>query len=254
MPELLAFQDAFVAALGGDVEALSAWCEDGAPPPGLAVYRNTIAKGCVDALAENFPTVRALTSQAWFSGAALLFSRESPPGHAALHDYGATFPAWLDRFEPARELPHLAGLAYLDRLWIEALFAAEAPHLDAAALSTLSPDALASARLSPHPSLRLASFDAGLPGLWLAARAGDDALELSEAPQTLMHIRRGGVVASRIADDAEAEFLRAVRSGASLGEAAERAAKAKPDAPIATVFAALIADGVFSGLDLDIQP
>lgn len=254
MPELLAFQDAFVAALGGDVEPLSAWCEGDAPPPGLAVYRNTIAKGCVDALAENFPTVRALTSDEWFGGVALLFSRESPPGHAALHDYGATFPAWLERFAPARELPYLAGLAHLDRLWIEALFAAEAPHLDATALSTLSPDVLASARLTPHPSFRLASFDAGLPGLWLAARAGDDALELSEAAQNLMHVRRGGVVASRMLDDAETEFLRAVRSGAPLGEAAERAANAKPDAPIATLFAALIADGVFSGLDLDTQP
>ena len=69
-----------------------------------------------------------------------------------------------------------------------------------------------------------------------------------------MHVRRCGVVASRILDDAETEFLRAVRSGAPLGEAAERAANAKPDAPIATLFAALIADGVFSGLDLDTQP
>lgn len=254
MSELLAFQDAFVAALGGDVDALSAWCEGDAPPLGLTVYRNTIAKGCVDALSENFPTVRALTSEAWFGGAALLFSRESPPRHAALHDYGAAFPSWLEVFPPARELPHLAGLAHLDRLRIEALFAAEAAHLEAAVLSTLSPDALASARLRLHPSLRLASFDAGLPGLWLAARAGDDALELSEASQTLMHIRRDGVVTSRIADDGEAAFLHAVGSGAPLGVAAERAEKAKPDAPIATLFAALIADGVFSGLDLDTQP
>ena len=249
MSELLAFQDAFVAALGGDVDALSAWRAKDSSPVGLAVYRNTIAKGCVDALAENFPTVRALTSEEWFSGAALLFSRESPPSHAALQDYGADFPSWLASFPPAAELPYLAGVAHLDRLWLETLFAAEAPHLEATVLSELSPEALASARLRPHPSLRFVAFDAGLPGLWLAARARDEALELSEAPQAVMLVRRSGVVATRLMQDGEAEFLRAVRDGETLGLAAERAAKTQPDAPLETLFAALIADGVFSALD-----
>lgn len=251
MSELQAFQDAFVAALRRDGAALSPWLVSDTPPPGLAVYRNTIAKGCVDALAENFPTVRAMVDEAWFTGAALLFAREKPPEHAALLDYGAAFPTWLEKFPPAIDLPYLAGVAHLDRLWIESLFAAEAPHLEAASLSSLSPDDWASARTHAHPSLRLAAFDAGLPGLWLAARAGADDLELTEAPQTLMLVRRAGVVRSRIVDDAEAEFLRAVRSGHTLSAAAERAAEAKPGAPIATLFAALIADGVFSGLDMD---
>lgn len=254
MSELLAFQDAFVAALGGDVDALSAWRATDSSPLGLAVYRNTIAKGCVDALAENFATVRALTSEDWFAGAALLFSRESPPRHAALHDYGAEFPRWLASFPPAGELPYLAGVAHLDRLWLEALFAAEAPHLEATALSGLSPETLVSARLRPHPSLRLAVFDAGVPGLWLAARAGDEALELTETPQALMLVRRSGVVATRLMQDGETEFLRAVRDGDTLGLAAERAAKAQPDAPLETLFAALIADGVFSGLDPEPHP
>lgn len=254
MSELLAFQDAFVAALGGDSERLSPWGEGGDPLHGLAVYRNTIAKGCVDALAENFPTVRALVGEDWFTGAARLFAQQSPPTHAALLDYGADFPAWLEHFPPASDLPYLAGVAHLDRLWIEALFAAEAPSLEATALSSLSPNALAAVRLRPHPSLRLAAFDAGLPGLWRAARAGDDALELTETPQTLMLVRRAEGVTSRILDDAEAAFLRATRLGETLGVAAEHAAQANPNTPIATLFATLIADGVFSGLDLDTTP
>ena len=51
MSELLAFQDAFVAAVGGERAALSPWLAPGTGEAGLSVYRNTIAKGCVDALA-----------------------------------------------------------------------------------------------------------------------------------------------------------------------------------------------------------
>lgn len=246
MPELLDFQDAFVAAIGGQRAALSPWLGEG-EHPGLSVYRNTIAKGCVDALVANFPTVQSMVGEDWFRAAAALFAREAPPASAALLDYGATFPAWLERFPPAAELPYLAGIAHLDRLWTEALFAAEAPVLDAQALSRLAPDALAETRLLLHPSVRFTAFDAGLPGLWRAARDGDEDLELSETPETLLLVRSGDAVVSRVVGAAETAFLRACRDGLTAGEAAEAAATADPNAPFASLFAALIADGVFAG-------
>lgn len=245
MPELLDFQDAFVAAIGGQRAALSPWLDDGAHP-GLAVYRNTIAKGCVDALAANFPTVQTMVGEDWFRAAAGLFAREAPPTTAALLDYGAAFPAWLERFPPAADLPYLAGIAHLDRLWTEALFAAEAPPLQADALSRLAPEALAETRLGLHPSVRFAAFDAGLPSLWRAARDGAQDLELSETPETLLLVRRGEAVASRVVGAAETVFLRACRDGRAAGEAAQAAATADPDASLASLFAALIADGVFA--------
>jgi hypothetical protein len=246
MPELLDFQDAFVAAIGGQRAALSPWLTDG-DHLGLAVYRNTIAKGCVDALAANFPTVQSMVGEDWFRTAAALFAREAPPTSAALLDYGEDFPAWLEGFPPAAELPYLAGIAHLDRLWTEALFAAEAPALDAEALSRLAPEALAGTPLALHPSTRFAAFDAGLPSLWRAARDGAEDLELSETPETLLLVRRGEAVASRVIGAAETAFLRACRGGFTAGDAAEAAATADPDAHFASLFAALIADGVFAG-------
>lgn len=245
MPELLDFQDAFVAAIGGQRAALSPWLDEG-EQPGLAVYRNTIAKGCVDALAANFPTVQSMVGEDWFRAAAALFAREAPPSSAALLDYGEAFPAWLERFPPAAELPYLAGIAHLDRLWTEALFAAEAPVLEAGALSRLAPEALAETRLRLHPSVRFAAFDAGLPSLWRAARDGAADLELSETPETLLLVRRGEAVASRVVGAAETAFLRACRDGLTAAAAAESATTADPDAPFASLFAALIADGVFA--------
>lgn len=250
MSDLLAFQDAFVAALGGAPSALSPWLasrETG--EAGLSVYRNTIAKGCVDALAANFPTVASMVGEDWFRAAAALFAREAPPARAALLDYGEDFPAWLDRFPPALDLPYLAGVAHLDRLWTETLFAAEAAPLAPEAFTALPPEALGAARVALHPSVRFALFEAGLPSLWAAARAGQTELDLTEGAEGLLLVRRYGAVTHRVVGPADIAFLSACRAGRSLAEAVAAAAEVQPDADLQTLFSALIADGVFSGLN-----
>ncbi|MBU4435297.1 MAG: DNA-binding domain-containing protein [Alphaproteobacteria bacterium] len=249
MSDLLDFQDAFVAALGGAPSALTPWLPSRqAGEAGLAVYRNTIAKGCVDALAANFPTVRDMVGEDWFRAAAALFAREALPTSAALLDYGADFPAWLDRFPPAADLPYLAAVAHLDRLWTETLFAAEAASLSPQAFAGLPPAALAQARVALHPSARFARFEAGVPSLWSAARAGQAELELSETPEGLLLMRSAGRVTHRVVGLAEIAFLTACRAGQPLARAIGLAAEADDGADLQSLFAALIADGVFSGL------
>jgi len=252
MSELGQFQDAFAAALAERTSApITAWLPEGeVQPAGLVVYRNTIAKGCVDALAANFPTVASLVGDEWFGAAAAQFARQHPPASAALTTYGADFPDWLERFPPADDLPYLPAMARLDRMWTTALFAPEAEPLTAQAFA-LGPDVLAAARPRLHPSLAFAWFDTGLPGLWLAAREPEPGeMALIEDPQGVLIVRPGETVRSRLLDAAGFAFLTAAREGASLGEAITAAGEADPAADLAALFAALIADGVFSGLDL----
>ena len=246
------FQDAFVAALTTRTAApIAAWLPDGeAEPSGLAVYRNTIAKGCVDALAANFPTVASLVGDEWFRAAAVLFATEHPPTSPALLAYGAAFPDWLASFPPADALSYLPAMARLDRMWTTALFAEEAETLTAEAFA-LAPDVLAAARPRLHPSLAFAWFDNGLPGLWLAAGEPEPGeMALVEEPQGVLIVRPSEAVRSRLLDAAGFAFLTAARDGATLGEAITAAAETDPGADLAALFAALIADGVFSGLDL----
>jgi len=250
MSELERFQDAFVAALAERTATpIAGWLPAGEDQPaGLSVYRNTIAKGCVDALAANFPTVARLVGDDWFRAAAALFAAEHPPAGATLLAYGEAFPYWLARFLPADDLPYLPAMARMDQMWTTALFAPEAQPLAAEAFA-LSPDALAAARPRLHPSLAFAWFDGGLPGLWLAARQPDPGeMTLAEAPQGVLIVRPEDTVRSRLLDAAGFAFLAAARDGASLGEAITAAADADPAADLATLFAALIADGVFVGL------
>lgn len=252
MSELQAFQDAFAEVLATRTPApIAAWLPSPeAGETGLAVYRNTIAKGCIDALAANFPTVASLVGEDWFNAAAALFVREQPPRGPALLAYGEGFADWLAGFPPAADLPYLPAMARLDRLWTTALFAPEAEPL-AAEVFAIDPELLAGARARLHPSLAFTGFDSGLPGLWLAARQPDPGeMALSPEPQAILIVRPAEAVHSRLLDAAGLAFLAAVRDGATLGEAIMAAAQADPHADLASLFAALIADGVFSGLDL----
>ena len=250
---LAAFQDAFATALAERSAApIAAWLPEGqTDPAGLAVYRNTIAKGCVDALAANFPTVASLVGEDWFRAAAALFAAEHPPTTAALLAYGEGFPRWLWRFPPAADTPYLSMIAWMDWRWTLALFAEEAEPLDAQAFA-LAPEALAAARPRLHPSLTFAWPGNGLPALWLAARRPDPGeLELPDTPQGILIVRPHDAVNSRVLDLAGFTFLHAIATdGATLGEAITAAGDADPAADLAALFAALIADGVFSGLDL----
>ena len=247
MSALGTFQDAFAAALAQrDAAPIAAWLPDGeADPAGLAVYRNTIAKGCIDALAANFPTVARLVGEDWFRAASALLAAEHPPKGAALLAYGEAFPDWLAAFPPASDLPYLPAMAWLDWRWTAALFAREAEPLAAEAFA-LDSDVLAAARPRLHPSLAFAWFDSGLPGLWLAAREPDPGeMLLSEPPQGVLIVRPDDTVRARVLDRAGYAFLSAAADGASLGEAITAAAEADPDADLAALFAGLIADGVF---------
>ena len=247
---LAAFQAAFIAAVRGEgPQALAPWLDSpAAGEAGLSVYRNTIAKGCVDALAANFPTVARMVGDDWFAAAAARFARQQPPSGAALLAYGAGFSDWLANFPPAADLPFLSAMAAMDALRTTALFAAEADVLTPADFA-LGGEALAAARVALHPSLILARYDTGLPGLWLAAREeGAEDPSLDDAPQALLIIRPGAAVHARLLDAAGYAFLTACRTGQSLGEAMAAAAEADPRADLPALFAALIADGVFSGL------
>lgn len=143
--------------------------------PGFAIYRNTCLKGCVDALAAQFPSVLRLVGDDWFRAAAAEHVRAQPPQDGRLLRYGAGFPAFLQTFAPAAGLPYLAGVAWLDWLWTEAHIAADAVPLPPDTLLTLDADALHATCLRPHPAARWSGHDS-LPlfSLWRAAREQHD--------------------------------------------------------------------------------
>ena len=189
MSALARFQHAFAAALVAPTadpssEASSATpAADTAPvaalvaQPGFAVYRNTVASACIDALQANYPTVSRLVGNDWFRAAARIYLSANPPRQPAMLELGEDFAGFLAAFEPAAELPYLEGVARLDWLWSRAHVAADAPALAPARVAALAPAQLATARLGVHPAACWAQFDdVPVATIWRRHRdAGPDA-------------------------------------------------------------------------------
>ncbi len=245
-PGLAAFQQRFAAALAAPEASAEPWA--GASfTPALAVYRNTVATACIDALAAAYPTVAQMVGQAWFAAAALAFMATQPPADPRMTEFGGGFPDWLAAFPPAQDLPYLAPCARLDRAWLEAHLAPGAP-----AARGLTPPP-ASAALAPHPSLRLFRFGANVPSLWRAhrAEATPGPLDFVPAEEALAIWRPELAVEVRMLRPAEYAFLRACQDGATVAAALARAIAAAPPAEAAQTLrlpSTLISSGFFIGL------
>ncbi len=248
-PALRAFQDGFVQALtASDAPAdvtpeLAALIEQ----PGFAVYRNTVLKGCIDALQANYPAVDRLVGAQWLRGAAAIYARTQQPSHPTLLDYGADFADFLCTFAPAAELPYLVGVARLDRLWTEAHVAPDECPLPASRLAHRN---LEHVVLRPHAAARWAWFDE-LPIFTIWQRNRDAAFDHDSAPEIVWCsegalITRPRTVVQSVALDAGAcALLDACAAGRPLADAAEAALAADADVDLAQVMATLLNAGAF---------
>jgi Putative DNA-binding domain len=243
------FQRDFVAALLG--HATSATGRSLATQPGFAVYRNTVLRGCIDALAANHPTVLTLVGAEWFEEAAGRFARADLPRDGSLAAYGEGFAEFLEAFAPAAGLDYLGGVARLDRAWTEAHLAADAPVLAASSLVAVPPTRLIGAILVPHPATRwVASSTFPIYTIWRRHREHaplDD--ELGWHGEGGLLTRPGGAVVWRALDASAATFLDACAQGRPFGVAAGHAFAEGRAAGIDTWLPALVAAGAFTRLE-----
>jgi hypothetical protein len=218
--------------------------------PGFAVYRNTVMKGCVDALVANYPAVVSVVGEAWFRAAAAVFVRAHPPRTPMLVEYGAGFAEFLRAFPPAAELPYLADVGRVDRFWTEAHLSPDEAPLRAEELARLAPEALAAMRLRQHASARWAWFDdAPIATLWRTNRRpsrNPSGADLEWRGEGVLVVRPHHAVVDVVLDAAGCAFLDACREGATLGEAAMAALAIASSADLSALLATLIEAGAFA--------
>ena len=247
------YQDAFAQALlAEDPRSASPQLARLVAQPGFAIYRNTVLKGCIDALQANFPAVARLVGDEWFRAAAAVYARRDLPTAPTLLTYGQTFAEFLAKFEPAAELPYLADVARVDRLWSEAHVAADDGILDPAALAQLAPEDLGRITLRLQAATRWAWFDARpIYTLWSQSRdcgAAFDA-EIDWRGEGVLLTRPHGAVKHQLLSRAGAAFLSACIGGLSL----ECAVAAAHDTDPAADLAALINQVLQAGAIADMQ-
>ena len=222
--------------------------------PGFAVYRNTFLKACVDALEGNYPAVSRLVGDEWFRGAATRYALAAPPVAPMLFDYGDGFAAFLDAFEPARELPYLADVARLDRAWTESHLAADAATLTLPGLAALAPHQLVNLRLAVHPAARWQWFsDQPIYSIWSANREQVDMTQQPEwKGEGVVITRPDSEVTWREVPRAACLLLDACAAGKPLEEAAQLALSEVPQAEQGQMLSALLAELINAGAILAI--
>jgi Putative DNA-binding domain len=240
MSDLLSFQQRFAAALENPALVPDA---DLRLRRALTVHRNTVIKAAQDALADNYPVVRALVGEEAFAACATGYAEAYPPCDPRLCLYGEQFDAFLAGYVPFGELPWLVGMACLEWLRVEPLFATDAEALEP---SSITGAFSIEARLRLHPAVRMLASDAPVASLWLAHQpwAAAEAIQQVEwRPEIALITRPADRVIVRVIQPDSAAFLQACAQGAPLGEAA-RAADAQ-GGDVAQVFATLIIAGAF---------
>lgn len=191
----------------------------------LAVYRNNVTVGLVDALGAGFPVTGRLVGEEFFRAMAQAFVAGNRPSSPMMFEYGAGFADFIAGFAPAASVPYLAGVAALEAARTAAYHAAEAPALAAAVLARRvagwSGEALLAARATAHPAARVVASGHPIVSVW-AAHQGDDpepAVDGPWRPETALVTRPAGAVRVRALDPAAGAFATALLAGASVGAA-----------------------------------
>ena len=237
MPDA-AFEQSFGAALLG-LEPVA----DATLARALAIHRNTAFRAAEEALADSYPVLRKLCGDDAFGACAHAFVLAHPPAEPRLCFYGAGLPAFVANWPPFQDTPWLADVSELERLAVEALFAADAIVLDGEAVTTkLDPDHA----LTVHPAVRFARFASPAGSIWLAHQsdAPEGALEaVVWRPEAVVVTRPGDSLMVKPLDPAAAALLEACIAGASLRTIAS-ASWVGDD--VADAFSTLITAGAFA--------
>lgn len=242
------FHDAFADVLrGGGAEALAAYLAD-PDAPGLAVYRNNVVSGAITALGDAYPAVKRLVGERRFNALARAYWQGHPPREPSLSRYGDGFAGHIERWEPAASLVYLADVARLDRAWLTAHHAADAPLLTVRDIQALDPAALGALRPRLHPSVHILTSSWPAWSIWRTNREDDTVtpVRLADGGEIALLHRPAGAVRHRRLEAGEFRLLTAFQNGQTAEAAAEVMVAADADADPIPCFLRLLSEGVFS--------
>ena len=239
LPDLLTFQRTVKSAI--DLPAQGP----------MAVYRNTVIHGAVEALRGNYPVVEQVLGAEMFEAVAVDFAGECPPRQPVLALYGGRFAAWLEEQAWIGDLAYLPDIARVERLHVECLMATDALPMSADDVrNAVGKD---NARLRLHPSVRFEWLQTPAMSIWLAHQRpvaseiapdwkAEGALFVRPDP-FLLHAPRIGPAAHRM--------LFGIRLGETVNASIDAAARLYPGEDCTAVLNSLVNLGVFAALPLE---
>jgi hypothetical protein len=223
----------------------------GALAPGLEVYRRTVRANLGGALAAAYPVVKRLVGDAFFDEAAQRYVRANPSRSGDLHDYGATFGAFLEVYEPAGKLAYLPDVARLEWACHESHHAADALPFNFKALAAVAAQSFGEVRFRLHPAVRLLRSFHPVAAIWEANQPPRDGTpDRLDGPDHVLVRREFLAVRVECIDAAEWTLLAGFAGGAGLAAASEPLAPGDAERILAASIARFVRDGIVCGFSL----
>ncbi len=209
------------------------------------VYRNNVHGALIGALVDAYPVLQRLVGADFFAAMAREFILAEPAREATLALYGHGFAAFIEGFEPAGPVAYLADIARLERARLEALHAADAMGVAAAALP-VDGERLLATRFEAHPATRLVESAHPIVSIWLANPGDEPASSILARRESALVTRARFEVGTQLLDEAGTGFTRSLLQGETVANAYASAASIAADFDVATIFSRLLEAGAFS--------
>lgn len=188
---------------------------------GLAVYRNNVRHGLIEALATAFPHTRTLLGERFFAAAAGDYVADQLPSDPRLYRYGHGLAEYLDGLPSLASYRHVSDICRLERARLDISHAADVQAFDADALNALQEDTTSAEllRLIPHPASRLVLGQHDVLERWQALERGEPMAPLGRGPTRWLMVRRDRRVELTPVSVATDDLYQALSAGIRLGEA-----------------------------------
>jgi Putative DNA-binding domain len=220
------------------------------------VYRNNVTVSLIDALATIYPAVQRITGMEFFRAMARSHIRATPPASPLLIEYGRDFPAFIERYEYAQDMPWLADTARIERAWLDAYHAADVAPLSPGVLAAVPPDTLGDLVFTVHSATRIVRSAYPVVAIFAMNRVEGPVTPLleSSAAEDALVTRPEMEVTVRLLPPGGAAFLTSLIGGERLGAAAATAFAESSLFDLAGSIAGMIEAGVFATIHVGDRP
>ncbi len=203
------------------------------------VYRNNVAVSLTEALEVGFPVIRKLVGQGNFKLLASAYLRRHPPRSPLMMHFGTDLPSFLADFEPTRQTGYLPDVARLELAIRESYHAADADPIDPAELEALPSEALIGSRVRLASSMRLVRSPWPVFSIW-RFNVEEDTKSPEMAAEDVLVTRPDLDPVPELLSPGGADFINALLTGATFGDAMDKASEASRDFDLPVVLTLLV--------------
>ncbi len=191
----------------------------------MGIYRESGVSNIIIPLQMTYPIVEDLVGEEFFKGLCRKYSEKYWPKSGDMNEYGIEFAEFIETFEPAKGLPYLSDIAWLEWLFHLSSLADDKDITDWSKFAALSEEELTKVTIDLHPSVEIMTSAHPILKIWeMCKNGGEKTLDLSkEKGGHVLLIRKNLKVNLYPLADNEIAFIRSLIDGETLLEAYDKA-------------------------------